>query len=124
MHLQCCELILFSRHFNQTDRVSMGFPLDPVFADMLMGHHEKIRIVLKNLINLKLFYKDNRLMIRYLYSKKTDFFFFFFFFEYLNCQPLNIKFMMEKEAKNHLLLFIFFGRCHDKCKKPIFDIDL
>ena len=75
----------------------MGFPLDPVFADMLMGHHEKIRIVLKNLINLKLFYKDNRLMIRYLYSKKTDFFFFFFFFfEYFNCQPLNIKFMMEK----------------------------
>lgn len=57
----------------------MGFPLDPVFADMLMGHHEKIRIVLKNLINLKLFYKDNRLMIRYLYSKKTDFFFLFFF---------------------------------------------
>ena len=57
----------------------MGFPLDPVFADMLMGHREKIRIVLKNLINLKLFYKDNRLMIRYLYSKKTDFFFLFFF---------------------------------------------
>ena len=53
----------------------MVFPLDPVFADMFMGHHEKIRIVLKNLINLKLFYKDNRLMIHFVYSKKTELFF-------------------------------------------------
>ena len=53
----------------------MVFPLDPVFADMFMGQHEKIRIVLKNLINLKLFYKDNRLMIHFVYSKKTELFF-------------------------------------------------
>ena len=90
---------MFSGSFyDKIDGISMGSPLGPVLANLLMGYHEKKW--------LQEFDKGKILM----YKRYVDDIFCMFenekdaenFFEFLNCQHKSIKFTLEKESNKFL----------------------
>ena len=87
--------------FDQIDGVTMGSPLTPVFANLFLGHHEKIW--LKNYYGpSNLFYRRYVDDIFCVFDNENDA---KLFFDFINSQHLNIKFTIEKET-NKVLAFL------------------
>ena len=84
--------------YDQVDGVSMGLPLAPVLANLLVGHNEKDWI--ENYKGSKiLFYRryvDDTFCIC---EREQDA---VFFYNYINSQHPNIRFSMEGEVDNKL----------------------
>ena len=87
--------------YDQVDGVSMGSPLSPVFANIFMGHHEKIW--LNNCDSSKpLMYRRYVDDIFCLFNNETEA---FSFLEFLNKQHPNVKFTYESEKKRETAIF-------------------
>ena len=103
--------------YDQIEGVAMGYPLAPILANLLMGHHEKS--CLENV-------KDSKILIC---RRCVDDIFCLFdnehagmlFFDYINAQHPNIKFTREKTLNGKLpFLDVLIDNSSNVCATSVF----
>ena len=81
----------------------MGSPLAPVLANLFMGHHQKIWLESYSLFEVLYYrrYVDDTFC---LFKSEKDA---LSFFDYINSRHPNIRFTMEKESGDKIIITFF-----------------